>query len=265
MNRFVLIIALLGWTLPAERSFSLEIGASEETVVKQLGQPGGRVKAGATLYLSYPAGIISLEDGIVTAIPDNFERKKALQTATKIKKEGFAKSQREKGFVEHGGTWMSKDDRRIMQLQEADVEEKQKQKALSKQLAEERSERLAKKNAIAPTQADRLRKRAKVYTATGKLVDHSPLLVEDKITIIEFYTSNNRASRVLGPELERFARADAGVVHRRIDMTDEHSVVSKQYGVHSAPDIRIFDRLGRMVAPACYTLQTSIRYVDLAR
>ncbi len=262
MTRFVLIMVLLSWMLPAHAESSLNVGMTEENVVKALGDPGGRVKAGTTLYLSYPAGIISLENGIVTAIPDNFSQKKALLTTTGKKKVALDESQIKKGFVEYQGKWMSTDDMRIMHLQKADLEKKHKRETLSKQLADER---IAKKNAVDPTQADRLRKRAKVYTATGKLVDHSPLLVEDKITIIEFYTKNNRVSRVLGPELERFARADSGIAHRRIDMTDEHSVVSKQYGVHSAPDIRIFDRLGRMVAPACYTLQTTLRYVDLAR
>jgi thiol-disulfide isomerase/thioredoxin len=78
-------------------------------------------------------------------------------------------------------------------------------------------------------------------------VELSSLLVTGKITVIDFYADWCAPCRRLAPQLEALVAQDADVYLRKVDIVDWKKPVVKQYGIGSVPNVRVYDRSGRLV------------------
>ena len=76
----------------------------------------------------------------------------------------------------------------------------------------------------------------------GQEVDLPSLLAEDKITIVDFYADWCGPCRQISPELERLAKEDPDVVLLKIDIVNWNTPVTRQFGISSVPNMRVFNR-----------------------
>ena len=75
---------------------------------------------------------------------------------------------------------------------------------------------------------------------------YSDLIVSGEVTIVVFYDTWCGPCKELAPTLEWMVTAH-GVALRKVDIKSWGSDVAKKYDIHSVPDVRVFDRYGRMV------------------
>jgi len=81
----------------------------------------------------------------------------------------------------------------------------------------------------------------------GTPVDHSELVHLGKVTIIDFYAIWCPPCRRLAPHIEALADDDPDVVLKQINIRDWDTPITKKYNISSVPDVRVFDRNGRLM------------------
>ena len=212
INSIITIIILIFFiSLPG---FYLEVlagigpGSTREEIIAAYGQPSGKLTTGNEEILTYNGGIIQLNNGQVTYIDKNFDN----QAAKGVKEKTFIQNQKAKGLVEYRGKWMT-------------LKEKIK---LQKKLL---------------TQA----KTIKVYAKGGRKIDLNQIIVEGKVTIVDFYADWCGPCRSISPKLEKIANNDPDVYLRKIDIVNWKTPVVKQYSIRSVPNIRVFNTRGIMI------------------
>jgi len=76
----------------------------------------------------------------------------------------------------------------------------------------------------------------------GQEVDLPSLLAENKITIVDFYAEWCVPCQRLSPKLEQLAKDDPDVVLLKVDIVNWNTPVTQQFGIHSVPNVRVFNR-----------------------
>jgi thioredoxin 1 len=99
----------------------------------------------------------------------------------------------------------------------------------------------------------------------GRRIDLASLLVSGKVTVVDFYADWCGPCRRISPHLERLVRSDADVYLRKVDIVKWGTPVTKQFGIRSVPNIRVFDRNGRMVGSGTSNLNLVQQYVRQAK
>lgn len=83
---------------------------------------------------------------------------------------------------------------------------------------------------------------------SGERVDIRAHLVPEKINIVEFVTSWDRAAARLHVQLAEYEKKDPDVVVLRVQVKNLQSPVAKQYSLDRIPYYRIYDEKGELMA-----------------
>lgn len=89
--------------------------------------------------------------------------------------------------------------------------------------------------------------KVKTISQGGAAIDLSSILVPGKITIVDFYAEWCGPCRYMGPKLEELAQGDPEVFLRKVDILKWGTPVTAQYNINSVPNVRVFNRSGKMV------------------
>ncbi len=203
----------------------IEKGSTRAEVIEKYGEPSGIMSDANEEILSYPGGMIVLIDGIVDQIDENFE----IQLEDRRMEDQFKDAQEAKGLIEYKGDWITKTEKKQIE-----------------------------KNRI-------MQQPILVFKDGGKLVDLRDVLVPGKITLVDFYADWCGPCKKLAPYLEHLAKKDPDVYLRKIDIVKWGTPVTLQYGIRSIPDVRVFDRNGRMVGRPTYNFNEIISYVSRSK
>lgn len=218
MKRFVLAVLLCtilaGYGSGGRNPPALSNGQSEAEVAAILGKPIGRMESGKRTVLLYAGGSIELLDGKTVNLDSGFAERFAETKAADERRAAHEAEQRSKGLVFAEGQWMT-----------------------AKELAALEN----KKAAAART--------AVVCDRNGDPVDHGDLTVPGMVTVVDFYATWCGPCRRLAPVLEAMIANDPEVVLRKVDIGNWESPVVRRYNIPSVPNVRVFDRRGRLVAP----------------
>ena len=82
---------------------------------------------------------------------------------------------------------------------------------------------------------------------TGAQIDHSELVNLGNVTIVDFHAVWCQPCRRLAPHVEALADNDPDVVLKQINIRDWDTPITKKYNISSIPDVRVFDRNGRLM------------------
>ena len=81
----------------------------------------------------------------------------------------------------------------------------------------------------------------------GTQVDINQHLALGNVTVLEFYADWCGPCRMLSPSLEQMVQTDPEVALRKIDIVRWGTPVSQQFGVHSVPQVNVYNRAGGLV------------------
>ena len=200
-------------------------GSTRAEVIARYGEPNGVMSTGSEEILTYPGGMVVLNDGIVDQIDANFE----MQLQQRSMEDKFKAAQKSKGLTEYKGDWITKTEKKQIKQNQA------------------------------------LQKPIIIFKDGGKQVDLKDVLVPGKITLIDFYADWCGPCKKISPYLEHLAQNDPDVYLRKIDIVNWGTLVTIQYGIKSIPDVRVFDRNGRMVGRPTYNFNEILSYVGQSK
>ncbi len=203
----------------------IEKGSTRAEVIEKYGEPNGTMKDGNEEILSYPGGMIVLLDGVVNQIDVNFET----QLEQRRMEEQFKDAQQAKGLIEHKGQWITKTEKKEIERNQA------------------------------------MQQPILIFNDGGKLVNLNDLLVPGKITLVDFYANWCEPCKKIAPYLEYLAKKDPEIYLRKVDIVKWGTPVTIQYGIRSIPDVRVFDRNGRMVGRPTFNFNEILSYVARAK
>ena len=208
-------------------------GQSIESVQQILGEPNGIVTSGARTILLYGREILEFIDGKwINSDPD-----------IRRKIEDGRKALAEQAAVQ------------------ADLAKK-REKELARQ-AETQAD-LAKKKKSAKTQAEPARI-GKGSAAVPVAKEYSGLLTPGKITVVDFYATWCGPCKQMAPLLDNMVRGKSDVTLRKVDIGNWDSSVAKKYNITSVPNVRVFDKNGRMVGSPTSDPNQVARNIEQAR
>ena len=81
----------------------------------------------------------------------------------------------------------------------------------------------------------------------GTQVDINQHLALGNVTVLEFYADWCGPCRMLSPSLEQMVQTDPEVALRKIDIVRWGTPVSQQFGIHSVPQVNVYNRTGGLV------------------
>ena len=210
-----LLAALLLLTRSAPAA-EVHTGDTEAQVLQELGAPKGRMKQKDVETFFYDGGTVQLRDGKVIALDGQM----AARARQRAEQAAFEREQAARGLVNDGGEWVSK--------------------------AEAARRATAQANANQPAAtppANRLR----MIRKNGARIELSELLAPNQITVVDFFADWCGPCRAISPHLATLVSQHPDVVVCQVDMVAWDSPVARQYDLHSVPNLRVYDRSGRMV------------------
>jgi thioredoxin 1 len=77
--------------------------------------------------------------------------------------------------------------------------------------------------------------------------EYSGLITMGKITVVDFYATWCGSCKQIAPVLDNLVRGQSDVTLRKVDIGNWGSSTAKKYNITSVPNIRVFDKKGRMV------------------
>jgi len=104
-----------------------------------------------------------------------------------------------------------------------------------------------------------------VVAQGGQQVDLRAFMPPGKITIVDFYADWCGPCRQISPHLERLAQSDPDVVLVKVDIVEWGTPVTRQYGINSVPNIRVFDRRNQTVGQPTSNFNAIQQYVAQAK
>ncbi len=223
-------VFLAGCDLAAEKPAELSNGQSEAEVTAILGQPIGRMESGNRTVLLYDGGGIELLDEKTVNLDSRFAERFAEAKKEGERRTAYEAKQRSKGLIFSDGKWISPE----------------KKTALEK-----------KKEVSART--------AVVRDKKGSPIDHSALTVPGMVTVVDFYADWCGPCRRIAPALDAMTANDPEVVLRKVNIGNWGSPVTRRYNISSVPNIRVFDRKGRLVAPPSSNPEAIRRTIEQAK
>ncbi len=105
----------------------------------------------------------------------------------------------------------------------------------------------------------------KVISNGGRKVELNQHIGKGMITVVDFYADWCGPCRQVAPHLEKMASADADVNLVKIDIVKWGTPITKQYNVKNVPNIRVYDRGGKMVGKPTHDMRKIAKYVSSAR
>ncbi len=105
----------------------------------------------------------------------------------------------------------------------------------------------------------------KVISNGGEQVDLSSLMAPGKITIVDFYAEWCGPCRRISPQLEHLAKTDPDIVLLKIDIVNWNTPVTRQFGIQSVPNVRVFGRTGAQLGDATPDVSLVMKRVDQAK
>ena len=104
-----------------------------------------------------------------------------------------------------------------------------------------------------------------VKDQNGRVVDHSRYLVNGQITVLDFYATWCGPCKQMDPILTKIAGEYRDVALRKVDIGNWGSYVSEKYAVSSVPNVRVFDKKGRLVGPPTSNPDKIVKYIETAQ
>ena len=234
-------------------------GMKKDEVFAILGEPKGEISSGRRTILVYAGGQIELIDGSVTNLAPGFSAGIRAARMEAARQAEFEALQKAKGLVLFDGSWITSGEReRLVALQrEQENAEQMRLAARKREQAqfEMRSRELTERqyNAMA------------VRDDAGRPVDHSELITPGKITVVDFYADWCGPCNQLAPYLDALAKGDSNIVLKKVNIENWRSQIAQKYNVKSVPNVRVFDRKGRLVGSPNHSIDVIRRYVEEAK
>lgn len=97
---------------------------------------------------------------------------------------------------------------------------------------------------------------------SGERVDVKAHLVPEKINIIEFVTSWDRAAARLHLQLTEYEKSNPDVVVLRVQVKNMQSPVAKQYNLDKIPHYIIYDEKGELMCQGQAAFQEIVDRLD---
>jgi thioredoxin 1 len=94
---------------------------------------------------------------------------------------------------------------------------------------------------------------------------YSSLTVPGKITVVDFYATWCGPCKQIAPVLDNMVRGKPDVTLRKVDIGNWGSSTAKKYNITSVPNIRVFDKKGRMVGSPTSNPQQIAQNIEQAR
>lgn len=201
------------------------VGSTRQEVIKAFGEPTGVMTSGKEEILSYPGGMIVIIDDKVNSIDKDFSQR----LESRKEETEFSAQQQKKGLVEHLGQWITP----------VEKQSAEQQKQLSQQIL--------------------------VINNGGAEITVEQILVPGKITLIDFYADWCAPCKQLSPYLEKLANSDKDVYLRKVNIVKWGTPITKQFSINSVPDVRVFDRYGRIVGRPTYDFNEILSYVKRSK
>lgn len=133
--------------------------------------------------------------------------------------------------------------------------------AADKAAAERAAADAAEKARAAAPQVEDIR----VVSNGGQEVDLPSLLIEDKITIVDFYADWCEPCQKISPVLEKLAKDDPAVVLLKVDIVKFETPVALQFKLQSIPSVRVFNRSKTQVGDATHDVDVVMERVKQAK
>ena len=191
-------------------------GDTEAQVLQELGAPKGRMKQKDVETFFYDGGTVQLRDGKVIALDGQM----AARARQRAEQAALEKEQAARGLVNYEGEWVSKTE-----------------------AARRETANVTASQPAATPPANRLR----MIRKNGARIELSELLAPNQITVVDFFADWCGPCRAISPHLAALASQDPDVVVCQVDMVKWDSPVARQYDLHSVPNLRVYDRSGRMI------------------
>ena len=229
---------------PSVPELQVTNGMPESAVVEALGKPSGVMESGGRKMLLYAGGHLEISEGCVANLDPAFNRTVQAARESAAQKAEFEEKQRAKGLVSYDGKWMKPraKEKLVAQRRKLEEAEQQRQKAL-----------------------DAMYRSVALRDQNGNPIDHSRLLTRGHITIVDFYADWCAPCRKLAPHLAEFVRSEPAVSLKKVNIGNWGSPTARNYNVRSVPNLRVFDRKGRLMGPPTSSLQKVRQYVEAAK
>jgi len=114
---------------------------------------------------------------------------------------------------------------------------------------------------VAALQVEKIR----IISNGGQEVDLVPLLIQNKVTVVDFYAEWCGPCRQISPQLEQLAKSDPDVVLLKIDIVNWNTPVTRQFGIRTVPNVRVFNRTRTQVGDATHDLNLVMQRVREAK
>jgi thioredoxin 1 len=90
-------------------------------------------------------------------------------------------------------------------------------------------------------------------------------MIPGKITIVDFYADWCGPCRRISPQLEQLAKTDPDVVLLKINIVNWNTPVTRQFGIESVPNVRVFSRIGSQLGEATSDVSLVKQRVEQAK
>ncbi|MFA6173442.1 MAG: thioredoxin family protein [Kiritimatiellales bacterium] len=95
--------------------------------------------------------------------------------------------------------------------------------------------------------------------------EYSGLTVPGKITVVDFYADWCGPCKQMAPVLDKLTGGKADIALKKVDIVNWDSAVAKKYGITSIPNVRVFDKQGRMVGSPTSSPDQIAQYIKQAK
>ena len=230
-----------------EQTDPLQVGASEAELIRRLGQPEGVLSAGSRKKMNYGPGYVMVEGGKVTRIVEVPAKQLAAPDA-----ESYTAYQEAKGNVRYMGRWMTVEE--SLDAYERALEDQERSK---QRIQAGKSNAAKRKQYMAQSQ-----KKLIEIRRNGAEIGVQDLVVPGKITVVDFFADWCAPCRKISPYLVKLSEQHPDIVVRKVDIVNWKSPVAKQWGLRSIPNMRVYDKNGRMVGEPTHDLKQIVRYIN---
>ena len=230
-RRFAALFAAT-WMLAASTGAGVHVGMSRADVIAEMGTPQMEFMRNGTKILAYQGLEIDIKDGVVVRVPERFE-----STVSR---------------------------RQVRRAAEVEARAKAQAKAATRK-SKRRARMPWNRSQNAPVTQHRSTGSVKVVSNGGRQVNLGSLVSRGKVTIVDFYADWCGPCRQVGPMLERLASSDPNVQLVKVDIIKWKTPVAMQYNISSIPNMRVYDRNGRLVGRPTSSYGDVVKYVKKAK
>lgn len=234
-------------------------GMPEKEVLSALGTAKGVALISGRRFLVYDGGQVDVTGGFVTNLPAGFIADVQAAREKSAQWKAFEEQQKSRGLALFEGKWISSDEKdRLVALKR-----EQEYEAIRRCAAQKRELELAEK--MKKKAAEKFYSSRVVCDVNGEPIDHSALITKGKITVVVFYLPWCDPWRELSIPLEVLVKSNQDVILKKVDIERWGSLTSKKYNAKRVPDVRVFDRQGRIVGYPTGSISDIRQYIEDAK